>query len=497
MIFRLHVRTADVFLGSLESDERCLKHFQGIELQVVISNVNETMLMLAKDVMQRATSLGIRSYPAFYLGGGTIADYVSTAFWQKKADALRKVLSLRIDDDPRIGIDMENYAGPEPSLAALEKIGSKHVDLTMAMDPFLDALDEYAPVEPHVYPANAQGGLDVITVLQEFPGEAWTEFTFNMSEKFFTSHKVQFQDTLAAAVKYHAALRSLLPTSKIRPVSNDQLLRSWGASALNDGSLLGETGVWIFDQFRKDVSVIGSYEWITGTSLSSVNDITHSWCFQPRFTHVQAMYDMGQNKKAVDQVAGNANTLIVIPTQEEDLEGIKLQKPTNFTWAGLRVLDALPSDKDAPWSIDIEFKLPQNLKQNYPIICLGQSNVGVWQVSYIYESNEIVLQVRSNRVTHKLMMTKNPKLGEFIKLQLGRSGDTWYHGSVTSVIPGVITTRPLLLGAGHFVDTFPLNASLVMCEGITFKSLTIWHRLLTREEFEIVAKGNFPWGLSS
>lgn len=496
MIFRLHVRTADVFIRSLEVDSRCLDHFRKVQLQIVVSNVNDVMLALARDVMSRAKSLGISSYPAFYLGGGLITDYTSVAFWEKKAAALRQVLMLRDVDDARIGIDMENYAGPEPSLVTLEKAGYEPNDLIVSMDPFLDVLEENMPVEPHVYPANAQGGLDVLCVLQAFPGEAWTEHTFNMSEKFFTSHRVEFQDTLAATVKHHAALRSIMPNSKIRPVSNDQLLRSWGAIQLRDGHMLGENGVWIFDQFRKDISVIGSYEWITGTSLSSVNDITHSWRFQPRFTYMPATYDMGVDKKSVDQVAGNANTLVVIPTQEEDMHGIKLQKPSSFTWAGLRVLDALPADKDAPWSLDFEFKLPRGLKQNYPIMCLGQSNVGVWQLAYVYDSNEIVLQVRGNRVTHRLTVIKNPVIGEFIKVQLGRSGETWYCCGAISTIPGVSTTRPILLGAGHYVDTFPLNASLVMCEGLTLGSLTIWHRLLTNEEFVIVSKGNFPWGLS-
>jgi hypothetical protein len=502
---RLYTGNATILINNLIATPSIqTNYFGAFDLQVMLATIDAPTIAAYTTVRDLAAGIGIATYPGFRThASGPFSDYVDRTYWQARAADVLAVAALRPARERRIGLDMENYGtgNAEPSAAALATAGYTVQQLRDAMDPFVVALNNVDAL-PCAYPAGVSGGEDLLYVAA-FRGwdniELWTELTFEIAEAYRQGPNYAYVRSLASLTVSQSAIEQLFPGAVIRAVVGDDIFRRWGQVLRTNQDALGGVRPWVFDVTRADQANWGTQGWVDGTNLKSVNDVQYLWPIQIPETHVNSPFcvGLGSPALALDQVAGNAGSLVVQPTQKPDLEGMRFLTPASpNTWAGLRAFGAMPASASLPWTIDLQFRIPSSLATSKPIVCNGQYNVGIWQVYYDNSANKLILQVRAGTTTYTMDVLVSPARDTDLRIQIGRNGNEWLHNvGRTNIGASASFTSVLLFAAGQDPATFPTNNTTTMMNGALLTGqIAIWHRYLSDPDLVLVRAGSYPWG---
>lgn len=223
---------------------------------------------------ERATAvrkIGVPAVPGMRtFANNKIADYVSLAHWQKMADELEQVADMRVDGDRRVYIDHENYAtGSEAIPAAVDQYGGRPA-MEKAMMPFLEVIRR-KKILPCMTPANADDIAEILCAEAAGESEWMGEDTFSVEADWRRGGHME-------AVEIANRRRKILdtfPNATYCPGFFEEAIRDYNRTFFERGRFtFGEKDCWLFLLRRGDEHKIGTAEWLTGLSQSSLNDMT-------------------------------------------------------------------------------------------------------------------------------------------------------------------------------------------------------------------------------
>lgn len=362
MDLRQYVSYVDPLLTNLAANPSIRTGiYATVALHCMVADFGNSQLSLLQSCMARAKALTppMPIYPAARVfPGNQFSDWVNRAYWEGCAANFEILAGFRSPDDPRIGIDCENYlTQSEPTLAMLSAQGYTLEQFREAIQPFVDKMRDLNAVVC-VYPqvvANTQDQLNqfIVALLDTLGPEGvqvWWEDSFGLSEKHRKNRTVGWSGVVAqmfineACFERHYGVSGL----KHRHVMDDDVLRSWGEQSLEAIDFMGRIRPWIFDRTRIDRTSWGKPEAVSGTSIKSVNDVMHAWAWIPLPPGSPSSVGIG-NPIALIGHRGTADTLSAGSCSVPDADGVRMVPPEGYTYAGSHARGVHANRWDAHW----------------------------------------------------------------------------------------------------------------------------------------------------
>lgn len=379
-----------------------------------------------------ASTLSMPVYPALLIAQTFgFNDWQSGTLWYSASLNLKKALSLRNYDDPRVGLDLESYkqgatAEPEEHLMTEEMISAvKH---HMRASGFLqilsssDAVVQMYPFSPHNVVMS-----EIINTIGENRCEAWYELSFDIEEQRRLRPLTTYRSTVLNMQSKEELARSLYPNIKIRHVADEGLFKTNGIDMRNDIRVLGRLGPWIFDGTRNDKTYRGDPGWVSGTTSHSANRVKHVWACAPLWTS-NVTGTIGGVNLVTHRITSTTTAAAPIPSQS--LDGLLLKHPQAPTHHIVLRGDLFTSA--TKFGTCFEVILPMSFTSSVGLGGIwtnGQYNTEISTLAYEVENDRIVQYVRnpSGGAITTIEVLTSPAKDTPIKIALGQSGSWWFH----------------------------------------------------------------------